>query len=72
MCLGSPDAHAVKLAEEAVSNAVAVQQREYDKEVAQAAAKLVEKQAQDAKQSALAKEIAEQRAILRRLENQAA
>lgn len=72
MCLGSPDAYAVKLAEEAVSNAVAIQQRDHEKEIAEAAVKLVEKQAQEAKQAALAKEIAEQRAILRRLESQAA
>lgn len=72
MCPGSPDAYAVKLAEDAVANAVAIQQREYDREVAAAAAKLVEATEAAAKQAALAKEIAEQRAILRRLESQAA
>jgi hypothetical protein len=72
MVLGSPDAYAVKLAEDAIANAVAVQEREYQKEVAAAAAKLVEASEAAAKKAALAKEIAEQRAILRRLESQAA
>jgi hypothetical protein len=72
MVLGSPDAHAVKLAEDAVSYAVAVQERDYQKEVEAAAAKLVETQAQAAKQAALEKEIDEQRNALRRLEAQRA
>jgi len=72
MVLGSPDAYAVKLAEDAIANAVAFQEREYQKEVAQAAAKLVEASAAAAKQAALAKEVADARKALRALEAQLA
>jgi hypothetical protein len=72
LCLGSPDSHAVKVAEAAVAQAEAVQQRDYEKEVAEAAAKLVEKAAYDAKQAELAKQIEEQRKALRKLEAQLA
>jgi hypothetical protein len=72
MCLGSADAHAVKMAEDAVSYAAAVQERDYQKEIEAAAAKLVETAAAAAKQAALAAEVDEARKALRRLESQLA
>lgn len=65
---GNPDAHAVSLAEAAEAHAIALQQVAFEREVAAAAQMLVETAARKAKQTAIAAEIAAQRANLQKLE----
>lgn len=68
---GNPDAHAVALAEAAENHAVALQQVAFEREVEAAAKQMVEAQQREAKQAAIAAEIAAQRAALQKLEREA-
>jgi hypothetical protein len=70
--LGSPDARAVKAANEALEFAEAVRQREYDKAIAADVQKLLDQTKRDAEQAELAAKIAEQKLAIRRLEAQLA
>jgi hypothetical protein len=65
---GNVDAHAVSLAEAAEAHAIALQQVEFERQVAEAARQMVEAQQREAKQAAIAAEIAVQRASLQKLE----
>jgi hypothetical protein len=65
---GNPDTHAVSLAEAAEAHAVALQQVEFERQVEAAAKQMVEAQQREAKQAAIAAEIAVQRASLQKLE----
>jgi hypothetical protein len=71
MIRGNVDAHAVSLAEAAEAHAVALQQVAFEREVEAAAKQMVEAQQREAKQAAIAAEIAAQRASLQKLEQAA-
>lgn len=59
---GNPDAHAVQIAEAAEAFAVACHERDFQKEVDKAAARMIEQAAKEAKQAEIAAVIAAQKA----------
>ena len=72
MVLGVPDEFAVRGAREAIADAVAAEEREFNKAVQEAAARLIAEQAAAAKKAAVDAEIAAAEAALAALRKAAA